>query len=232
MGVSKDLTGKQFGFLTARFPIGYTVVGNRVVWVCECICGVLISKDSYSLNKKNHHKSCGCKKPETRGKKKGLAGEKFGYLRAVEPIGRTSDGRVIWRLQCKCGNTIERSTKELANKSGPRSCGCKRAEANRLRGEEDKLILDGDRFGCLVIEREIERAKNRNRQFLCRCDCGRITKATYSNLDSGNKTTCGTLCEPAKERRRERARIFYQHKRKIVKKFQDKPPKPDPFRFP
>jgi hypothetical protein len=232
MGPSKDLTGQQFGFLTARFPIGRTVVGSRVVWICECVCGALVPKDSYSLHKKSHHKSCGCKKAETQGKRKDLTGKQFGYLRAIEPVGRTPQGRIIWRLECKCGRTIERTPRDLVNEAGPRSCGCKRAEANRLRGEENKLILDGSRFGCLVVEREIEHARNGSRQFLCRCDCGRETKATYNNLDSGNKTTCGTLCEPALERRRERARIFYQRKRKIIKKLQDKPPKPDPFRFP
>lgn len=45
--------------------------------------------------------------------------------------------------------------------------------------------LTGQRFGRLVaLERE-------GRYWLCRCDCGQLTRPTTHNLTSGNTTTCG-----------------------------------------
>ena len=49
----KDLTGKQFGYLT---PL-YYIKGGK--WHCKCDCGNECDVDTRNLNS-NHTQSCGC----------------------------------------------------------------------------------------------------------------------------------------------------------------------------
>lgn len=56
--MSKNLTGKRFGRLTALSPTDQRVNG-RVVWRCKCTCGNEVDVvSSYLLN--GSTKSCGC----------------------------------------------------------------------------------------------------------------------------------------------------------------------------
>lgn len=57
-----------------------------------------------------------------------------------------------------------------------------------------KIDLTGQRFGHLIVEGDAEKLPgNKNRRFLCRCDCGCKIIVFYSNLRSGNTKSCG--CE-------------------------------------
>lgn len=56
--VFKDLTGKQFGFLTA---VEYVQAKKPPKWLCRCICGKEIVVITDNLTR-GHTKSCGCKK--------------------------------------------------------------------------------------------------------------------------------------------------------------------------
>lgn len=54
---------------------------------------------------------------------KDIAGQRFGRLVALGPIGRNDKSRVLWECQCDCGNaTIVRSTGLCSGNT--RSCGC------------------------------------------------------------------------------------------------------------
>lgn len=53
---------------------------------------------------------------------KDVAGQRFGRLVAIEPVGKTSVGNIIWRCKCDCGNEKNVSTKDLGR--GTWSCGC------------------------------------------------------------------------------------------------------------
>ncbi len=53
-----------------------------------------------------------------------LTGQKYGRLTCLFTIGARSDqGTRIWVCRCDCGNTIERTTRQLRDR-GVRSCGC------------------------------------------------------------------------------------------------------------
>jgi len=52
-----DLTGRQFGKLTAMAAIGRTRQG-KILWQCRCVCGVIVSVVSGALRSGNT-KSCG-----------------------------------------------------------------------------------------------------------------------------------------------------------------------------
>jgi hypothetical protein len=61
-----------------------------------------------------------------------------------------------------------------------------------------KVITPGQRFGRLIIVREVEHYRAPNGQlkrvFFCRCDCGAEKPAVLlSSLLSGNTTSCGCL---------------------------------------
>ena len=53
------------------------------------------------------------------------------------------------------------------------------------------LDLAGVRFGRLLAVRCVGTNKNRQRVWLCRCDCGRQTRVTTNNLRTGNTKSCG-----------------------------------------
>lgn len=57
---------------------------------------------------------------------KDITGKRFGRLVAIEPVGKTEVGNIIWRCQCDCGNKKDVSTKDLGR--GTFSCGCYRNE--------------------------------------------------------------------------------------------------------
>ncbi|KYG89136.1 hypothetical protein A0U40_14025 [[Bacillus] sp. KCTC 13219] len=54
------------------------------------------------------------------------------------------------------------------------------------------LDLVGDRYGRLVVIKEVERAGN-HRRWLCECDCGERMIAYQSNLRKGHTKSCGCL---------------------------------------
>ena len=58
----RDLTGKRFGRLTARWPAGLR--GRRVYWLASCQCGILIVVRGTHLTQ-GQARSCGCLLRET-----------------------------------------------------------------------------------------------------------------------------------------------------------------------
>lgn len=58
-----------------------------------------------------------------RGRAKDIAGMTFGYLTAIEPTGAKHRKDIVWRCQCKCGNTVELPATRLLL-GNTLSCGC------------------------------------------------------------------------------------------------------------
>lgn len=55
-----------------------------------------------------------------------------------------------------------------------------------------KIDLTGQRFGRLVVIREVQTVGN-NRAYLCRCDCGNQRMVSMNQLRSGRARSCGCL---------------------------------------
>ena len=74
---------------------------------------------------------------------KDISGERFGRLTAIEPIGKTKAGNIIWRCKCDCGNIKDVSTKYLGH--GTSSCGCYKREVHadmlRTHGKSDSKLF-------------------------------------------------------------------------------------------
>lgn len=56
-----------------------------------------------------------------------------------------------------------------------------------------KIDLTGQRFGYLVVLSEIKERKNKQIQWLCKCDCGNQLSVLGASLRSGNTKSCGCM---------------------------------------
>ena len=118
---AKDYTGFKCGRLTAIRPTEKRM-GHNIVWECSCECGGVAYVDTSSLKTKTII-SCGC------AKKKDLSGLRSGRLVAIEATDRrSSNGSVMWRCLCSCGNICYIRSDALISAS-TKSCGCLQVEA-------------------------------------------------------------------------------------------------------
>ena len=121
-----NLTNKRFGKLVAIEPIKKN---KRIYWKCQCDCGNLVEiRTDRLINGRT--KSCGCYKKQLfieNNKKRqsvDLTGKKIGKLTPIEPTDRrSSDGRIVWKCQCDCGNICYVNSHDLTQKRKI-SCGC------------------------------------------------------------------------------------------------------------
>lgn len=109
----KDLTGKQFGYLT---PL-YWVKGKG--WYCRCKCGNEKFVDTRNLNR-GHTTSCGCRNYETKNLKD-MTGFETDYIIVIRRVSNVGS-QTRWLCVCKCCG------KEFIAKSSHlqyyKSCGC------------------------------------------------------------------------------------------------------------
>jgi len=117
-----NLTGQIFGRLTVLEEVGRDKHGNTI-WKCSCECGNMVEVVTGHLHD-GHSQSCGCYRKDQTSKRryKSLVGQKFGRLVVLEDAGRRW-GKVIWRCQCECGNTVDIISTSLQN-GNTQSCGC------------------------------------------------------------------------------------------------------------
>lgn len=113
-----------------------------------------------------------------------LTGQQSGTLIAREYLGGSK-----WRCECiKCGNTVDINTCTFNENKWKQRDGCKHV----------KPILPGSTFGLLSVVEQVEdyikpKSRAHERQWKCKCICGREKIIIESNLKCGKSTTCG-LC--------------------------------------
>ena len=122
--------------------------------------------------------------------KKDLTGQIFGKLIVLQqvedyvyPNGKHSSR---WLCECNCDdrNQIEVNGNSLTS-GATRSCGCLKKEN-----------LVGRKYGRLTVIKQVdqpETRKNKNRFWLCACDCGSSKEVivSTSDLNSGHVSSCG-----------------------------------------
>lgn len=113
-----DLTGKQFGYLTAK----YYIKGGK--WHCECKCGNEIDVDTRNLNS-NHTRSCGCLQKEQASKNtKDMLEYEDENIKVLEYAGVDNQQTAKWKCLCKhCGNIFITRGSTIRN-GKTQSCGC------------------------------------------------------------------------------------------------------------
>ena len=125
-----NLTGQRFGELVALRVAEKSESPNpkKRFWVCRCDCGKeTIVLTSYLTS--GHTKSCGCRRATAMAKTMAtnLKGQKFGKLTVLEATDeRASDGCIMWKCKCDCGNIHFVNTNSLKN-GDIQSCGCQRS---------------------------------------------------------------------------------------------------------
>lgn len=127
---------------------------------------------------------------QTKGAKKDLIGMKFGRLTVRdEADGRASNGSVLYRCDCDCGNDCIASSGNLT-RGRTVSCGCLLQEHYDAQARN----IAGMRFGGLVAIKCVGRRgvrRSLKRLWLCLCDCGNYCEVTLSDLVTGNTQSCG-----------------------------------------
>lgn len=120
------------------------------------------------------------------------SGDKFGRLTIIKEVEKRK-GRRFCLCQCSCANkTIKEFRLSHLTSGKIRSCGCLRKERTSERLLNSGANYAGIIFGKLTILYEVERAKNRARQVVCRCSCnGNIKKYLLGSLKGGTTKSCG-----------------------------------------
>lgn len=123
----KDETGKRYGKLVVLERNGS--INGKAAWLCQCDCGKQTTVTGDAL-RQGYSTTCGdIKHQQERMRKIGqtnfidITGQTFNNLTAIEPIGSSSYGGVLWKCQCRCGNyhTVEYSNLKNGH---VKSCGC------------------------------------------------------------------------------------------------------------
>ena len=100
-----------------------------------------------------------------------LTGKRFGKLtvikRAEDYISPSGFHSTMWECKCDCGNICKAFATELKN-GKKKDCGCERRNNLSKSHIND---LTGKRFGKLTVI-SYAYTKNKNANWLCRCDCG------------------------------------------------------------
>lgn len=183
-----DISGQRFGKLIAQYPIKKN---NRIYWHCKCDCGNECDVNGSNL-RGGKQISCGCAKKEGKNAKN-IAGQRFGYLIALEPTKERQGGSVVWKCQCDCGKISYATTGNL--RSGhTKSCGCQKG---RLSSDKKHVDLTGQRFGKLVALEYIPGTKDKKSKWKCQCDCGNIC---YVPRDCLTRKIFTTSCGCSKSR--------------------------------
>ena len=123
---------------------------------------------------------------------KDLTRRRFGLLRVLYLADR-SDGRRYYVCRCDCGKRKDIRADHLHENS---SCGC---QTRKLRSQSlTKLIPAGTRFGKLTVVRRIRTMIGERHKYLCKCDCGKLTRIQRNSLVRSLTRSCGCsqLVEP------------------------------------
>jgi len=119
---------------------------------------------------------------------KDLAGQKFGRLTALRPVGKLYRN-LVWLCQCSCGCFTKTKGSFLIN-GHTKSCGC----FHRERSCQSKLKnLQGQRFCRLTVIELAGMNKQGRYSWRCLCDCGKTVIVTSANLIQGETKSCGCI---------------------------------------
>jgi hypothetical protein len=135
-------------------------------------------------------------------RKPDMRGEVFGMLTIIEELPERN-GSPMYKCRCECGAETSVQYVHLSN-GHTRSCGCMR---NVYRPW--LKICKGDKYGMLTVIEERQRI-NKERQALCRCDCGIVRQYNFYNLRSGHTRSCGCITAIEKTGFEGRQRVGYK----------------------
>lgn len=115
-----------------------------------------------------------------------LIGKKFGKITVIKKIQEEYGQRKcpLWECKCECGKT-KNISEEMLLYYPIKSCGC-------LQFRD----LSNKKFGKLIVQKDQYRQRNnkyKNKEWLCKCDCGKEKWVSQRCLITGGTKTCGCL---------------------------------------
>ena len=131
-------------------------------------------------------------------KEHGIPDSKITIIKEIEPRITTS-GRKDFRCLCKCECGKEFITSKGKAKRGiTKSCGCLQRERLAIRNANNSSVKVGNRYGKLVIIKDLgmrkQKSRDKNERWsLCKCDCGNEIEVPNNMLQTGWKQSCGCL---------------------------------------
>lgn len=213
MGKFIDKTGRTYGSLTVLRQ--GTTKNGRIYWYCRCICGKELDirgdklTDNYVDDKGNP--SCGCLRLQHVKESviKVKPGDVYGRLVVIEDSGeRSSNGGILWRCLCDCGNYTNVTSEMLLRKERPtRSCGCLQKEKAR---ENIMTLIERKRMkpntyenGFFIKEVEVREGTNNGQNeswaFAVCPYCGTEKWIPCIYIRNGDTKSCGCLGRSAGE---------------------------------
>lgn len=175
------IPGMRVGSLVAVELVSSTSAdgGKRKAWRCRCDCGAEVFHPAYAL-RGGRIRSCGC------SKRQDLIG-RLGNLEIVGEAMRISDRVRVWICLCKCGNTVEVSSKNL--KRNRVDCGC---GTPRRRALADADRSERSRASKSTVKRQVEdKAKNYRYRSKNRGFENSITTEEFARMAMSPCSYCG-----------------------------------------
>lgn len=112
-------------------------------------------------------------------------GKKYGKLTILEIYQYGKRNFKKCKCQCDCGNITEVYLSNL-KRGFTKSCGC-------YRKNNAYDALTGQRFGNLLVIKELPKSKLGQTRYKCKCDCGNYIEVYGSNLIYNQTKSCGCL---------------------------------------
>lgn len=118
-----------------------------------------------------------------------LTGQRFGKLTVLERDYNYPKKGTYWKCQCDCGNIITARKDQLTRHKNPkRSCGCDLKEKISKASLKDEV---GNKYGYLTVIERTDDLRPGEARWLCKCDCGNLTKVSGIHLRNGTVQSCG-----------------------------------------
>lgn len=133
---------------------------NRSVWLCQCVCGNNIVRNSSQLLSTVN--DCGC---ISETQKIGL---KYGNLTVVGFVSAGRNNIRTWKISCACGDTRNYATASLAKLKNDGDCGC---------GYSKGLVKGAYVGNIRLLEYCGLSGSYKRRSWKCLCSCGRSFEA-------------------------------------------------------
>lgn len=194
--VKRNLTGLKFGRLTVIEKLARRDKSNSIVWKCRCECGNYTTLPTKRLIS-GDTKSCGClQRSQTRLMNTiDKVGSQFGHLKAIQPVESKGIKHPLWLCECDCGRRVVKRADALLKATMRTKC-CKYHET---KPNNTRIELAGDRFGKLLVLKEVGRGEKQRIVWSCVCDCGTRINAVASDLKAGRHKSCGSCAAKGKQ---------------------------------
>ena len=124
-------------------------------------------------------------------RKKDWTGFQIGTLTAIEAVGKTKGGNVIWSFLCECGGSRNLVPSKLKESSKCPECP--------IKGKD----LTGKVFGKLTAIKQLDKSSNKDYNWLCICECGKEHITTIGRLQYGHTKSCGCSYKDAPKKRKD-----------------------------